>query len=136
MRGGWLVRGALLVVGRRLLAEARPRPDALRGRMRVDPDWRRVGEDGSAARLSPSQTIEVTRTRRWRRHQPLDVEPGWWPPSHAAGLGLWGAAVGLAWWVGRRHGRGPLRSLHEPWPAWSPTQAWGDLEDAATPTGD
>lgn len=115
MRTGWLVRRGLRLAGRRLLAEARPERDPLRGRMRVDPDWRRVGEDGLAARLPPSRTIEVTRRRRWRAHDPLRVEPGWWAPWHAVGLAMWGGAVGLSWWLGSRRGRGPLKALHEPW---------------------
>ena len=129
MRTGWLVRRALRMAGRRLLAEARPERDALRGRVRVDPEWRRVSDDGAAARLTPSQTIEVTRKRRWRQHDPLEVEPGWWAPRQTAGLGLWGAAVGVAWWLGRRHGRGPLRALHEPSPAWRGEDWWATSPD-------
>lgn len=116
MRTGWLVRRAVRAGGRRLLTEARPDRDALRGRTRVDPDWRRIDEDGAAARLTPSQTIGTTRKRRWRAHDPLVVAPGWWAPRNAAGLGLWGAAVGVAWWLGARFGRGPLKVLQEPRP--------------------
>lgn len=118
MRTGRLVRRALRVVGRRLLAQARPSQDALRGRVRVDPDWRRIDEDARAARLTPSQTIEVTRKRRWKAHEPLRVEPGWWAPRQTLGLGLWGTAIGVSWWLGARYGRGPLKVLHDPAPSW------------------
>jgi hypothetical protein len=111
MRYGWITRKAAGTVGRRLASEARPRPDALRG-VRADPDWRRT-EDGRAARLGPRETISVTRTGHWRHTDPLAVEAGWWAPAHASGAVLWGCAVGVAWWQGRR-GRGPLRSLHDP----------------------
>jgi hypothetical protein len=108
---GWVVRQLAGTVGRRLAAKARPQPDALRD-VRVDADWRRT-EDGRAARLTPQQTIEVTRRGRWQHTDPLAVEAGWWAPSQATGALLWASAVGLAWWQGRR-GRGPLRSLHDP----------------------
>jgi hypothetical protein len=117
MRTGWLVRRGLLFAGRRLAREARPEADALRGRVRVDPDWRRV-EDGHAARLSPAQTISVTRKRSWRRHDPLKVDPGWAEPWQALGVGMWATAVGAAWWLGSRRGRGPLAGLHEPHRPW------------------
>jgi hypothetical protein len=120
MRTGWLVRRGLKMAGRRLLSEAHPEPDALRGRMRVDPDWRRLGEDGAAARLPPTRTIEVTRKRRWKAHDPLEVQAGWWAPWQAAGLAMWGTVVGVSWWLGSRHGRGPLKALHEPWEPWFP----------------
>jgi hypothetical protein len=111
MQRGWVARQLAGTIGRRLAAEAAPRADALRG-VRPDPDWRRI-EDGRAARLGPRQTIEVTRTGRWRHKDPLAVEAGWWAPGHATGAMLWASAVGLAWWQGRR-GRGPLRGLHDP----------------------
>lgn len=119
MRTGWLVRRALRMAGRRLLAEARPSERALRGRVRVDPAWQRVDAEGAAARLPPTRTIEVTRKRRWKAHDPLRVEPGWWAPWQAVGLGLWGSVVGVSWWLGARHGRGPLRALHDDRPPWS-----------------
>lgn len=115
MRGGWtgwIARRGLVAAGRRFAREARPRPDALR-RMRVDPDWRRI-EEGRAARLGPDRTIAVTRRHRWRRHDPLRVEVGWWALWRTVGLGLWAGAVGGAWWLGRSRGRGPLATLREP----------------------
>ena len=111
MRTAWLARKAASTLGRRLAAEARPRPDALRD-VRPDPDWRRV-EHGRAARLGPRETIEVTRHGRWRHTDPLQVEAGWVAPWYAAGAALWASAVGVAWWQGR-HGRGPLRGLSTP----------------------
>jgi hypothetical protein len=121
MRTAWVARRVAGMAGRRLLREARPDADALRGRMRVDPDWRRL-DDGRAARLGPARTIEVTRKRTWRAHDPLRVEPGWWAPWQALGFGMWAGVVGLAWWQGSRHGRGPLADLHEPWEPWD---SWG-----------
>lgn len=118
---GWIARLVLGTVARRLVDEARPRAGALTGRVRVAPEWRRV-EDGRAARLAPTQTIEVTRKRRWRHREPLRVDPGWWPSSQALGLGTWAGVVGLAWWQGRRHGRGPLGALQETWDGRSPQE--------------
>lgn len=133
MRTGWIARRALGVAGRRLAARARPQPDPLGGWLRVDPDWRRLDEDGRAVRLPTNRTIEVTRKRSWRSREPLRVESGWWAPWHTLGLGLWAGVVGLAWWQGRRHGRGPLAELHAvpdddaaPW-------AWWDSGDDGGP---
>ena len=117
MASAWIARRAAGAAGRRLAEEAQPSADVLRGRLRVDPDWRRV-EDGRAARLGVHDTIEVTRRRSWRSRDPLVVEPGWLAPWKALGLGLWAAAVGLAWWQGSQHGRGPLSPLADrtdPW---------------------
>jgi hypothetical protein len=119
MRSTWIARRVVGMAGRRLLIEARPDAHALRGRVRVDPEWRRT-DDGRAARLGPTRTIEVTRKRSWRARDPLRVEPGWWAAWQALGLGLWAGAVGLAWWRGSRHGRGPLSGLHGPWDRWEP----------------
>ena len=119
MRTGWLVRRALGVAGRGLVAHGRPEPDVLRGRVRTDPDWRRV-EDGHAARLGPGRTIEVTRKGHWASRDPLDVEPGWAAPWKALGLAAWAGAVAVAWWQGSSHGRGPLARLQEPWEPWGP----------------
>ncbi len=121
MRTAWMTRRLVAAGGRRLLAEARPEADVLRGRVRVSPQWRET-TDGRAARLDPSRTISVTRKRSWRSRDPLVVEPGWWAPWQALGLGIWAGAIGLAWWQGSRHGRGPLAELHEPWGPWDD---WG-----------
>lgn len=112
--GRWAWR-AVAASGRWLAREARPREDALSD-VRPDPDWRRV-VDGRPALLGPRETIEVARTRAWRHRDPLRVETGWWAPWQAVGLGVWAAAVGVAWWQGRSHRRGPLAALHEPWDA-------------------
>lgn len=114
MRTAWVARRVAGAAGRRLLREARPNAHALRGRVRGDAGWRRI-EDGRAARLDPARTIEVTRRGSWGSRDPLQVEPGWWAPWQALGLGMWAGGVGLAWWRGRRYGRGPLAALHEPW---------------------
>lgn len=80
-------------------------------RVRVDPDWRRI-DAGQAARLSPRETIEVSRPGRWRQHDPLVVTEGWRPPARTAALAVWAGTVGVAWWLGATRGVGPLATLH------------------------
>jgi hypothetical protein len=105
----------------RELVRAARRADPKRGRIRraaddtqlvadrfvVRPDWAKV-EDGRAARLSPTETIEVTRTGRFADKDPLEVVVGWRSVGRALGLGVLAAGVGLSYWRGQRWGTGPL----------------------------
>lgn len=89
-------------------------------RYRIDPDWKRTSPDGYAARLDTVTTIGVTKpVGRWRRVDPRVPQDAWRAPWKAAGLVVWGAAVGAAWWMGSSRGRGPLGMLHDdherPW---------------------
>jgi hypothetical protein len=105
----------------RELVRAARRADPKRGRIRraaddtqlvadrfvVRSDWAKV-EDGRAARLSPTETIEVTRTGRFADKDPLEVVVGWRSVGRALGLGVFAAGVGLSYWRGQRWGTGPL----------------------------
>ncbi len=79
-------------------------------RFTVRPDWDRV-EDGRAVRLSPTETIEVTRIGRFATRDPLAVVVGWRSAGRALGVGVLAAGVALSWWRGSRWGTGPLGML-------------------------
>ncbi|MEX1177168.1 MAG: hypothetical protein WEB09_01790 [Nitriliruptor sp.] len=85
-------------------------PDLVADRVTVRPDWDRV-EGGRAARLSPTETIEVTRSGRFVERDPLAVVVGWRSAGRALGVGALAAGVGLSWWRGSRWGSGPLGML-------------------------
>ncbi|MEX1162722.1 MAG: hypothetical protein WEB03_03985 [Nitriliruptor sp.] len=86
-------------------------------RFTVRPGWDRV-EDGRAVRLSPSETIEVTRFGRFAPRDPLAVVVGWRSAGRALGVGILAAGMGLSWWRGSRWRTGPLGMLGDddrPW---------------------
>lgn len=80
--------------------------DVLRGRLRIDPDWRRV-EDGRAARLGPHERIDLRGHGRFADRDPGQVVVGWRSAGRAGGLLAWLGAVAASWWLGG-WGRGPL----------------------------
>jgi hypothetical protein len=80
----------------------------------VDPDWRRVDEQGYAARLGPRQTIAPTSvTGRWKGVDARRPNDGWRSVWKVAGLGLWVGTVAAGWWLGASKGRGPMASVRE-----------------------
>ncbi|GGI05214.1 hypothetical protein [Egicoccus halophilus] len=83
----------------------------------VDPDWRQV-VDGRAKRLDSRTTIEVGRPGPWRHVDPRQVDEAWSRPGPALGLLVWGAAVGVSWWIGSSRGRGTLAVLASEDPGW------------------
>lgn len=89
-------------------------------RYRIDADWKRTSDDGYARRLDTSTTIGVTRpVGRWQRVDARVPQDAWRAPWKAAGLVVWGAAIGTAWWLGSSRGKGPLGMLHDDRPsAW------------------
>jgi hypothetical protein len=108
-----IVRYAWRAAAQRTAEVAGNDPEILRREFRVDPDWRRV-ESGYAPRLDARTTIAMDRVHGpWKDVDTLAVNDAWRRPWAAAGLAVWGAAVGLQWWRGASRGKGPLRVLHD-----------------------
>jgi hypothetical protein len=80
---------------------------------RLDPHWRRQ-EGGGAARLAPDELIvPPVGIGRWHGVDPHRPHDGWRSVWKLFGLLGWGGAVGAAWWLGSRTGRGPLAGVAE-----------------------
>ncbi|MTV24355.1 hypothetical protein FTX61_02800 [Nitriliruptoraceae bacterium ZYF776] len=93
----------------RVVATARD-GEVLQQRLRPVADWAET-PDGRARRLGPDETILVTQVGRFAEVDPRLVATGWRSFGRGAGVLVWSAAVGLAWWRGSSRGRGPLRHL-------------------------
>jgi hypothetical protein len=108
-----VVRFAWLAAARRTGEAGAADPEVLRREFTVDRDWRRT-EGGYAPRLDARTTITMDRVHGpWRDVDTLAVNDAWRRPWAAAGLAVWGVAVGLQWWRGSSRGKGPLRGLHD-----------------------
>jgi hypothetical protein len=92
-------------------------PQLVADRFTVRPDWDRI-EDGRAAKLSPTETIEVTGVGRFEATDPLAVVVGWRSVGRVLGLGVLAAGVGLSYWRGQRWGTGPLGMLRDDADRW------------------